>query len=434
MAARAQRRRKRAGALVPHLTWRGNVAYWARRHAMLDGGRVVRSLEVKRDKAELAITYATSLNTLCDRGDWNVVRRWADGDVHISEIARAVREGDYSRLNRLNIAGTLLGVACDDFMKRTRATLKGKHTAITHESVLKQLRDAWGDDFPMASATVAQCEAFLHEPKENADGEPWMPKTQAGARTIYRQLWNFIIDREAEDAEKQGAQPSVTKNPWAKVKIPKRRRTRHSFLLWSDWDKLIRRHAETPVAAVLCLGIMGLRRAEIQHIRTRVDIHLDDDPKVIVQDREGAHAWRTKTENSVRTLQIPPSLRPHLRHHAEHFAGEHFFIESERHAGNPIGDTTIAQWVENALTAVGLKYGRQEWDALTLHSLRHTCATWMLSDNVPLPSVAEWLGDTQAVVLDVYGHHIPSDRDRAIKALETALVTTPLEKTARQTK
>lgn len=411
------RKRKRVGALVPHLAWRGNVAYWSRRHEMLANGRTVRSLEVKRDQPDLAITYAAALNTLCDRGDWNVVRRWADGDVHISEIARAVREGDYSRLNRLNIAGTLLGDACEDFLRRSRATLR-KNTAKAHETNLQQLRNAWGDDFPMASATTAMCEAFLHADKKTTGGEPWSGKTQGVMRAMYVELWNFVIHREAEQAELQGAVPAVTKNPWKRAKTPRNRRTRHAYLDPAHWEKLVAKHQRTPVMAVLCLGIMGLRRAEIQHLRLRIDIMFDE-PLVKIQGRDGAFPWQPKTENSWRELPIPEALLPHLAFHAETFAGT-FFIESENR-GVPLGDRPITEWTRKAYEAAGIKYGRKDGDSLTLHSLRHTCATWMLSAFVPLPTVAEWIGDTQQEVLKTYGHALPNDRARAIKAMDTAL-------------
>jgi integrase len=417
--ATKQRKRKRAGSQVPHLVWRGRVAYWSRRHPMLPTGRVVRSLETKHDKPELATTYAGALNVLCDRGDWNVVRRWAEGAVHISEIARAVREGDYSRLSRLNITGTLLGPACDDFLTRSRATLR-KGSVKRHASHFQQLRDAWGDDFPMASATSAHCEAFLHAPKASIGDEPWAAKTQGTVRAQYAELWKFVIQREAEEAEQQGAMPSVTKNPWTATKAPRLKRTRFAFLTPADWAKLEQLHAKTPVMAVLALGIMGLRRGEIQHLRSGVDIVFEPEPLVHVQGRTGKLAWEPKTGNSIRTLPVPDALLPILAYHAEHYAGT-FFVTAERDTGKPISDGAITAWARTAFKAAGLKYGREAGDSLTLHSLRHTCATWMLSAGVPLPTVAEWIGDTQQEVLKTYGHALPNDRGKALKAMERAL-------------
>ncbi len=43
------------------------------------------------------------------------------------------------------------------------------------------------------------------------------------------------------------------------------------------------------------------------------------------------------------------------------------------------------------------------------HIMRHTRATHMLRSNVPTWKVAKLLGDTEATVVRVYGHHLPQD-------------------------
>lgn len=410
---------------VPHLVWRGSVAYWSRKHSKLPGGRVVRSLEVRRDREDLAATYAGALNTLCERGDWNVVARWSRGEIHITEAARAVREGDYARLNRLNADGSRLGQATDAFVQQTRATLE-ETTEGTYSSILRQLLNEFGEDYPMVALSTDRAQAFLHAPKTLGSVQKreitWAAATQHNARTIYKALWNAVIEREREEADRAGTSPVVTLNPWMKARIPRKRKTRQSFLSRAQWQALIthRANARTPRDAMLCAGIMGLRLAEIQHLRTDKDVVLDaSEPYIEIQPRKGRHAWRPKTDYSIRTLPIPPKLVPHFRYHREHLAGADYFIISE--AGDkPIHKSTIRTWVMDAFTFGGVRYGR-EGDALTLHSLRHSCATWMLSEGVPLPSVAKWLGDTKEIVLSTYGHAMPADDARALQAMEAML-------------
>ncbi|GAB5387035.1 MAG: site-specific integrase [Alphaproteobacteria bacterium] len=45
---------------------------------------------------------------------------------------------------------------------------------------------------------------------------------------------------------------------------------------------------------------------------------------------------------------------------------------------------------------------------VTPHVLRHTVATWMAMDDVPLRKIAKYLGDTEEVVERVYAKHSPS--------------------------
>jgi len=51
------------------------------------------------------------------------------------------------------------------------------------------------------------------------------------------------------------------------------------------------------------------------------------------------------------------------------------------------------------------------------HVLRHTAATWLVMDNVPLAEVARLLGDSEKTVERVYGKHAPDYLRRAVNSL-----------------
>lgn len=51
------------------------------------------------------------------------------------------------------------------------------------------------------------------------------------------------------------------------------------------------------------------------------------------------------------------------------------------------------------------------------HVLRHTAATWLVMDGVPLREVARLLGNSEAMVEKVYGKHAPDYLRRAVNAL-----------------
>ncbi|MEJ0062902.1 MAG: site-specific integrase [Alphaproteobacteria bacterium] len=51
------------------------------------------------------------------------------------------------------------------------------------------------------------------------------------------------------------------------------------------------------------------------------------------------------------------------------------------------------------------------------HVLRHTAATWLVMDGVPLREVARLLGNSEAMVEQVYGKHSPDYLRRAVRAL-----------------
>ncbi len=51
------------------------------------------------------------------------------------------------------------------------------------------------------------------------------------------------------------------------------------------------------------------------------------------------------------------------------------------------------------------------------HVLRHTAATWLMMDGVPLSEVARLLGDIEKTDETVYGKHLPDYLRRAVMAL-----------------
>jgi integrase len=60
------------------------------------------------------------------------------------------------------------------------------------------------------------------------------------------------------------------------------------------------------------------------------------------------------------------------------------------------------------------------------HILRHTAATWLVMDGVPLAEVARLLGDSEKTVEKVYGKHAPDYLQRAVKSLNLGWPKPPL--------
>ncbi len=58
----------------------------------------------------------------------------------------------------------------------------------------------------------------------------------------------------------------------------------------------------------------------------------------------------------------------------------------------------------------------------TLHILRHTCATLMLTDGVPIHIAAARLGDDPKTILGTYAHLLPRSDEMAAQRIAAALV------------
>jgi integrase len=385
---------------------------------MLPGERIYRSLQTK--DAERAVLRAGAVNTLFERGDLDVVARFASGELAITELERAVREGDFGKLRRLHRDGIALASTAAAYLVRAKATL-GKATAERYRQIIGAAIAHFGKDRRMHEVSTAEAEAFLHRPRRG--GEPWAAHTQAAYRNCLGALWKFAIERDEEAAEAAGATAGLTINPWRRAKAPKLRKTRFSYLSPAEARALLShpKVAGTPLAALVALGVYaGLRLGELAHLRTDLDVVLADDPKaswIIVQSRDGEHAWRPKTDRGERRLRTVPTLRETLIAHRDAgYAGERYFLRPES-SDAPPNSSTLIRWTQAAFAAAGIKYGRRG-EALTLHSLRHTYITWLLAAKIPLTTVAKRAGDSPQVILATYAHCMPESDEEADRVLQ----------------
>lgn len=66
---------------------------------------------------------------------------------------------------------------------------------------------------------------------------------------------------------------------------------------------------------------------------------------------------------------------------------------------------------------------RADVPAIRIHDLRHTHATLLLAAGTPIKAVSERLGHAKtSITLDTYAHVLPDMQDRAVEAIDAALL------------
>lgn len=105
-------------------------------------------------------------------------------------------------------------------------------------------------------------------------------------------------------------------------------------------------------------------------------------------------------------VPIPHSLLPHVRRWHRLGSASGYVIEFD-------GKQILKQ--RTAWSAAQRRAGLGS--DVTPHVLKHTCATWLLQAGRPIWEVAGYLGTTEKVIRDVYGHHSPDYLLEAAKAL-----------------
>jgi integrase len=151
-----------------------------------------------------------------------------------------------------------------------------------------------------------------------------------------------------------------------------------------------------------------LRRGEIAGLRWG-DVDLESKTLSIVNNRVMAGGRSVendpKSMASRRTLPLPDRLVSVLRsakarYSAERLAlgGGAFGYVVSNEAGEPYSPAVLSRYWRDAVKAAGVRH-------IKLHAARHTCATLMHLQGVPVAVIAAWIGHKDAsLTMRLYAH------------------------------
>jgi integrase len=168
---------------------------------------------------------------------------------------------------------------------------------------------------------------------------------------------------------------------------------------------------------VLVLAYCGLRPGEAIALRRR---HLDDLGRLTVEGAVTEHKGKliegdTKTHRS-RLVQVPGSVLLELR---DHMAAN---VASDQDApifSTPTGTRVrLSNWRHKVWQPAIQKSGLP--DNVTPYVLRHTAASLMAQQGVPVSTAAASLGHDPAIYLRTYAHLYPGDLRSAADAMDAA--------------
>lgn len=276
----------------------------------------------------------------------------------------------------------------------------GRHTLIglTPRHVTKMLRELEAEGY--SSTTLRLCRAVLRRALRSAEQEGLVVRNVASI-----------------------ANPPKTKRVEGRTLTPDEART----LLDAAKDHHLR------AAVVVALGC-GLRISELLGLAW-TDVALDDTPARLVLRRGLKHVPGTglilsdlKTTKSRRTVHLPLAATAALVAHrqaqkiARDEAGQSWppaplgaDLVFRARNGQPLNPGTFSKSLSRLTSAAGLGH----W---TPHELRHSAASLMIAQGVPLKIVSETLGHSGiAITADIYGHLLDDSRREAAEAMDRAL-------------
>jgi integrase len=149
----------------------------------------------------------------------------------------------------------------------------------------------------------------------------------------------------------------------------------------------------------------GLRWGEMRALRPE---HFDGSAITVVEQLDGADV---KTKASRRRVVLPPGVAAELAAHIKAYPGRYIFTNM---AGNALHHSSFtSQQFKKALVAAGIDR------SVTIHALRHTCASLMIASGAHPKLVSEYLGHSGiGVTMNRYGHLFPAMHQQAAAGLD----------------
>jgi len=210
----------------------------------------------------------------------------------------------------------------------------------------------------------------------------------------------------------------IPTNPADKVERPKKDVFRGSYYSSEEITALIAAARGTRLEIPVLLGsFYGLRRSEVlglkwsaidfeantlevRHIVTQTTV---DGKKLLVR------ADRAKNKSSLRTLPLVPMIRDRLleikaqqqvyrKLCGKCYNTDYLDYLCVDEVGNLIRPNYVSEQFPKLLEANGMRHIR-------FHDLRHSCASLLLANNVPMKQIQEWLGHSDfSTTANIYAH------------------------------
>lgn len=227
-------------------------------------------------------------------------------------------------------------------------------------------------------------------------------------------------------------------NPCKRVKAPRAERKEARFLDEKQAARMIALLDAEPIqyrTMILLLINTGLRRGELCALEWK-DIDLANAVLCVRRSTvylagQGLFDDTPKTASSQRAIKLPANCIPMLKEYRAWQNQERLKVGDQwedsdrvftRWNGTPFRPDTLTNWFSDFVKRSGLP-------PVTVHSLRHTNATLLISSGTNLRTVSARLGHSQtSTTANIYAHAIQSADAAAAEALNDILQ--PLQKQA----
>ncbi len=372
---------------------------------------------LKRDKRGTTWLLRVSLGR-----DGEGKRIYRTETFHGSERDAHKRLRSLIREYEMGIAVEPGSIPVQQFLTDWLKVAKGELSPRTAESYEETIRLRFGGVFgvtPLSKLTPLLVQKhYLEMAEKGVKGRPLGQATIKRAHAVLHRALGYAVEMRM-----------LAVNPASNVKIPKTGERKEKVMSFTtdQAGAFLRALEGHPYRMILTFALVtGMRPSEYIGLTwDRVDlvkntVRVD---RTIIRPRKGDGTaswqfWEPKTKNSRRTVTIPAHLSEQLRFHKSQQNAIRLQLGAEWQDNNLIFPSQVGTplQVDNLATRVFkpllVKAGLPS--TLTLYSLRHSSASLLLQEGVPVQVVSERLGHSStAFTMDVYASVLPGMQEAA---------------------
>ncbi len=229
----------------------------------------------------------------------------------------------------------------------------------------------------------------------------------------------------------------IDKNPFDFIPKLKREKAKREYYDQNELEKLFEYTDKTIIGLIVrTAAYYGLRRSEISGLRWQsIDFNrktLTVENKVIDIKTEVICSEVLKTLSSHRTLPLLPEMEEKFIKRKEEIEHNQILYKDNYNkkyldyvfvddTGNLILPDYITHFFGDLLKKYELKHIR-------FHDLRHSCASLLAANNVPMKNIQEWLGHSSYnLTADTYSHLNFQSKKESANVISKALSNTPTD-------
>jgi integrase len=254
--------------------------------------------------------------------------------------------------------------------------------------------------------------------KQHPQGRPLAPKTVRHIAFTVQGCLKQAVDWDI-----------LAKNPMKKVRKPKVPRRRPKVVDREGFDALLAKCADRRIFPLIVLAAAtGMRRGELLALEW-ADVDWGkatlEVSKSLEETKAGLRVKSTKSGHA-RRFAVPAEVLDVLREHQRAQEEDRQLYGPDyarlnlifaRPDGQFYNPDKLGVRVRRAMQAAGL-------EGVSLHSLRHSHASELLSQGAPITAVAERLGHASAnITLGIYSHALPADNQATAKLWNDAMAS-----------